>query len=85
MATLWPLPLLPHIVGTPRCGPTCRGSRSAALRHCSPPFAAATGLGNIDAATPATVAARRGNLDAGHLDVEASVGAAEGDGGAEGL
>jgi hypothetical protein len=38
-------------------------------------------LERLDAATPAAVAARRrGNLDAGHLDVEASVGAEEGDG-----
>jgi hypothetical protein len=47
----------------------------------APPSAPAAGLGRLDAATPAVVAAcRRGNRDAGHLDVDASVGADEGDG-----
>jgi hypothetical protein len=47
----------------------------------APPSAPAAGLGRLHAATPAVVAAcRRGNRDAGHLDVDASVGADEGDG-----
>jgi hypothetical protein len=45
----------------------------------APPSAPAAGLGRLDAATPAAIAAcRRGNHDAGHLDVDASVGADEG-------
>jgi hypothetical protein len=57
----------------------------AAARLCcgaaAPPSAPAAGLGRLDAATPAVVAAcRRENRDAGHLDVDASVGANEGDG-----
>jgi hypothetical protein len=57
----------------------------AAARLCcgiaAPPSAPAAGLGRLDAATLAAVAARyRGNLDVGHLDVEASVRADEGDG-----
>jgi hypothetical protein len=57
----------------------------AAARLCygaaAPSSAPATGLGRLDAATPAAVAAcRRGNRDAGHLDVDATVRADEGDG-----
>jgi hypothetical protein len=45
------------------------------------PSAPAAGLGRLDAATPAAIAAcRRGDRDAGHLGVDASVGADEGDG-----
>jgi hypothetical protein len=45
----------------------------------APPFGPAAGLGRLDAATPVAVAAcRRGNRDAGHLNVDASVGADEG-------
>jgi hypothetical protein len=45
----------------------------------APPSAAAALLDPLDAATPAAIAAcRRGNHDAGHLDVDASVGADEG-------
>jgi hypothetical protein len=47
----------------------------------APPSTPATGLGRLDAATPAAVVSyRRGNRDAGHLDVDASVGADQGDG-----
>jgi hypothetical protein len=47
----------------------------------APPSVPTAGLGRLDAATPAVVAAcRRGNCDVGHLDVDASVGADEGDG-----
>jgi hypothetical protein len=47
----------------------------------APPSAPTAGLGRLDAATLAAVTAcRRGNRDAGHLDVDASVGADEGDG-----
>jgi hypothetical protein len=57
----------------------------AAARLCygaaAPSFTPAAGLGRVDVATRATVTARRrGNLDAGHLDVEVLVGADEGDG-----
>jgi hypothetical protein len=57
----------------------------AAARLCcgaaAPPSPPAVGLGMLDAATLAAVAACcRGNRDAGHLDVDASVGADEGDG-----
>jgi tRNA(Ser,Leu) C12 N-acetylase TAN1 len=45
------------------------------------PSVPAAGLGRLDASTPAVVTTRRrGNLDAGHLDVESSVGADVGDG-----
>jgi hypothetical protein len=57
---------------------------AAAWLCCSvvaPPSAPTAGLGRLDAATLAAVAAcRKGNRDAGHLDVDASVGADEGDG-----
>jgi hypothetical protein len=47
----------------------------------APSSAPAAGLGRLDAATPAAVAACcRGNRDAGHLDVDATVRADEGDG-----
>jgi hypothetical protein len=47
----------------------------------APKYTVNTGLGRVDAATRAAVTARRrGNLDAGHLDVEVLVGADEGDG-----
>jgi hypothetical protein len=60
----------------------------AAARLCygavAPSSAPAAGLGRLVAATPAAVAAvaacRRGNRDAGHLDVDATVRADEGGG-----
>jgi hypothetical protein len=73
-----PLPLLFWI-------PSMRPPTVAAARLCcgaaAPSSAPPTGLGRLNAATPAAVAAcRRGNRDAGHLDVDATVGADEGDG-----
>jgi hypothetical protein len=70
-ALLDPLDAAPPAVvaARPRCGAV------------APSSAPAAGLGRLDAATPAAVAAcRRGNRDAGHLDVDATVGADERDG-----
>jgi hypothetical protein len=66
---LYPLDVTPPAVAATRlcCGVT------------APPSTPAAGLGRLDAATPVAVTACRwGNRDAGHLDVDASVGADEG-------
>jgi hypothetical protein len=66
-----PLDAAPHAVAAARL---CCGTAA-------PPSAPAAGLGRLDAATSVAVAAcRRGNRDAGHLDVDASVGANKGGG-----
>jgi hypothetical protein len=70
-ALLDPLDAAPPVVAAARL---CCGAAA-------PPSAPAAGLGRLDAATPAVIAAcRRRNRDAGHLDVDALVGADEGDG-----
>jgi hypothetical protein len=83
---LWPLDAAPPYVAAALLDPLDAAPPAvAAARLCcgdaAPPSAPTAGLGRLDAATPASVAAcRRGNRDAGHLDVDASVGANEGDG-----
>jgi hypothetical protein len=70
-ARLDPLDAAPPSVAVARL---CCGAMAA-------PSVPAAGLGSLNASTPAVVATRRrGNLDAGHLDVEASVGADMGGG-----
>jgi hypothetical protein len=85
-ARLQTLDAAPSSAATARLDPLDASppSATAACLRCdaaAPPSVPATSLGRLDAATPVVVVAlHRGNLDAGHLDVEASVRADEGDG-----
>jgi hypothetical protein len=69
-----------HSPGSPRCGPACRGGRSAVLRRCGPFVRARRWSGKARCGHSGAVAAcRRGNRNAGLLDVDVTVRADEGD------
>jgi hypothetical protein len=65
----------------PRCGPPTMATARLRCGAVSPPSTPTTGMGRLNAATQIVVTTRHwGNLNVGHLDVEASVGADEGNG-----